>query len=129
MDDLTKILRLVEEGVLNPAEADRIIAALVADQRAEPAGTAASPESRGRAGTEAPAQANARHLRVQVSDGGRQVVNLRVPINVASFAAGIVPGLPDAEAERVREAIRSGTRGTIVDITSDDGDRVLITTE
>ena len=69
------------------------------------------------------------HLRVEITEGGRRVVNLRVPLNMASLAAGFVPGLPDDTAERVRSAIRAGERGPIVDITTDDGDRVLIVNE
>ena len=57
------------------------------------------------------------------------MVNLRVPINIASLAAGLVPGLPDAEAERIRASIRAGLRGPIVDVGSDDGERVLIISE
>ena len=68
-------------------------------------------------------------LRVEITEGGRRVVNLRVPLNMASLAAGFVPGLPDDTAERVRSAIRAGERGPIVDITTDDGDRVLIVNE
>jgi hypothetical protein len=129
MVELAKILRLVEEGALSPAEADRIIAALTTGERFDGAETAAPGGGHARANAEPATDARARHLRVHITEGGRQVVNLRIPINVASFAAGIVPGLPDSEAERVREAIRSGVRGSIVDITSEDGDRVLITTE
>ena len=124
MADLEKILRLVEEGALSPEEADRIIAALDREQAGPPPESGSTLRGAALADTE-----RARHLRVEISEHGRQVVNLRVPINVASFAAGFVPGLPDAEAERVRETIRTGARGPIVDITSDDGDRVLIVSE
>jgi hypothetical protein len=119
--EIQKILRLVEEGVLTPDEADTILAAL-ADERPDPAST-------GQAASEGGDTRPAGHLRIEITDNGRKVVNLRVPINVASFAAGIVPGLPDAEAERIREAIRTGTRGPIVDINSEDGNRVLIVSE
>jgi hypothetical protein len=70
-----------------------------------------------------------RHLRIEITDNGRRVVNLRVPINIASLAAGLVPGLPEAEAERIRASIRSGMRGPIVDVGTDDGERVLIISE
>jgi hypothetical protein len=128
MPDLEKILRLVEEGALTADEADRILASLAADQSSNdprpPADTASGPAS------ETPADPDvARHLRVEITERGRRVVNLRVPVNVASFAAGFVPGLPDEAAERIRTSIRAGLRGAIVDIGTDDGDRVLIVNE
>ncbi|CAN5667212.1 hypothetical protein BH23CHL7_BH23CHL7_12950 [soil metagenome] len=123
MPDVTKILRLVEEGALTPDEADQILAAL----DSEPAGQPLSAQPAGpQSGT---AGGPARHLRIEITDNGRKVVNLRVPINIASFAAGIVPGLSDTDAERIRQSVHAGVRGALVDITSDDGSRVLIVSE
>jgi hypothetical protein len=124
MPDLHKILRLVEEGALSAEEADQILASLAAGS-AEPAGT----EAANAAGAEPTDPDRARHLRVEITERGRPVVNLRVPVNVASFAAGFVPGLPDEAAERIRSSIRAGLRGPIVDIGTADGDRVLIVNE
>ena len=115
MPDVAKILRLVEDGTLTAEEADQILAGNAADPEAGPAAEA-DPDK-------------ARHLRVEITERGRRVVNLRVPVNVASFAAGFVPGLPDEAAERIRTSIRAGLRGPIVDIATDDGDRVLIVNE
>ena len=121
MADLDKILRLVAEGKLTPEEADEIIAALSAERPAQ-------------ASTEQPAAARrepagGRQLRIEVSEGGRRVVNLRVPLNIAGLASAFLPGLSDEDSERIRGAIASGIRGPIVDIGSDDGDRVLIVSE
>lgn len=122
MADVAKILRLVEEGALSPEEAEQILAALRGEDA--PAG----PRDPAAAAQGGPGE-RARHLRIEITEHGRQVVNLRVPINIASFAAGIVPGLPDADAERIRDTIRTGARGPLVDINSDDGSRVLIVSE
>jgi hypothetical protein len=128
MPDVEKILRLVEEGALTPDEADEILASLTADQSPNNPRPAAEPPDR--PASEAPPDSEAaRHLRVEITERGRRVVNLRVPVNVASFAAGFVPGLPDEAAERIRTSIRAGLRGPIVDIATDDGDRVLIVNE
>lgn len=129
MADVAKILALVEQGVLSPEEADQILAALGGDQPAT-AGSGrggSRPAEPGAAGHSAPT--GARHLRIQITDRDRQVVNLRVPLNIAGFAADFVPGLPDGEAERIRQAIRNGVRGPLVDIGSEDGERVLIVSE
>jgi hypothetical protein len=115
MPDVEKILRLVAEGALTPEEADRILSSL-ADEgpRDEPRETAGG---------------GARQLRIEVHEGGRRVVNFSVPLNVAGLASAFVPGLSDEDSDRIQSAIRSGQRGPIVDIGSDDGDRVLIVSE
>jgi len=114
MPDVEKILKMVEQGALTADEADQILATL-------------GPANRSSTRDDDPDKP--RHLRVEITEGGRRVVNLRVPLNLASVAAGFVPGLPEDAAERVRSAISAGQRGPIVDITTDDGDRVLIVNE
>ena len=113
MADVEKILRLVAEGALTAEEADEILAA-TRDS------TADAPTDKAE---------RARHLRIEVSDAGKRVVNLRVPLNIANWASGFLPGLSDQDADRIRGAIASGVRGTILDIDDDDGSRVLITSE
>ena len=126
MPDVDKILKMVEQGALTADEADQILATLAAD-KGQTADKSAGPADRASNKQDDPDKP--RHLRVEITEGGRRVVNLRVPLNMASVAAGFVPGLPDDAAERVRSAIRAGERGPIVDITTDDGDRVLIVNE
>src|SRR5687767_5618622 len=127
--DVEKILRLVSDGVLSPAEADEILGAIgaetaQADHAEQPQRPTIEQQPDGaRSGTAG------RHLRVQVSDGGRQVINLRVPMNIAGWATAFLPGLPDDYADRIRSAMASGERGPILDINSDDGSRVLIVSE
>lgn len=118
MADVEKILRLVAEGVLTPEEADEILAA-----------TAPAGADRPEPGPAAPTPGAARQLRIEVTDGGRRVVNLRVPINVAGWASAFLPGLSDEDGNRIRSAIASGMRGPILDIGSDDDNRVLIVSE
>ena len=125
MPDVEKILKLVEQGVLTADEADQILAVLAAKE-----GRGAADEAPPAARTPADA-ARPRNLRIEVTENGRRVVNLRVPVNIAAIAgfADIVPGLPREHAERIRDAVRDGLRGTIVDFSDDDGDRVLIVNE
>ena len=121
MADIAKILALVSEGKLSAQEADEILAALNARpaEAADPAAQAA-PSAQPQKTT---------HLRIEVTDGGKHVVNLRVPINIAGWASAFLPGLSERDSDRIRGAAASGTRGTILDITDDDGSRVLITSE
>jgi hypothetical protein len=148
-DPLDDLLRLVAEGRLSPAEAAPIIDALAAahetagrardaGDRARAAGEAA--RSAARSASEAardvgrrgpgdgtqPQPGPPRRLRVQVRDGGRAVVDLQLPGLLAELA-GAVPGIPADYADRVREAIRTGLRGPIVDVTDEDGSGVTIT--
>ena len=120
MTEVAKILNLVAEGKLTAQEADEILAALNAREASASAG--AAPAGNAQA-------ARTTHLRIEVTDGGRQVVNLRVPVNLAGWASRFLPGLSDADTDRIRGAVDSGSRGTILDITDDDGSRVLITSE
>lgn len=69
-----------------------------------------------------------RRLRVQVHDGGRTAVDLQLP-GVLAELAGAIPGIPPEYVERVREALRTGVRGPIVDVADEDGSGVTITLE
>ena len=124
MPEIAKILQLVAEGKLTAQEADEILAALNARE------ADASPDAARATSATAGAQAKkTTNLRIEVTDGGRHVVNLRVPVNIAGWARSFLPGLSDQDSDRIRGAVESGTRGAILDITDDDGSRVLITSE
>ena len=119
MADVDKILRLVAEGALTPQEADEILAALERSTTPPRAPTSSPREE----------ASGPRQLRIEVTEGGKRVVNLRVPLNVAGGATSFLPGLSDQETNRIRGALESGVRGPILDVGGDDGSRVLITSE
>ena len=134
-DPVEDVLRLVAEGRLTPAEAAPIIEALSAADRASrgPAAAPAVPDNRansGRArpsGSSGPSAASApNRIRVQVRENGRVVVDLQVPGALAGLA-GSLPGIPAGYADRVREALRTGLRGPIVDIRDEDDSGLTIT--
>jgi hypothetical protein len=108
-----------------PSQAARTAAdrTRAAGQAARDAGRASRPG--GSAGPASPA-GPPRCLRIQVRDGGRTVVDLQLP-GVLSELAGAVPGIPADYVDRVREALRTGIRGPIVDIVDEDGSGVTIT--
>ncbi len=140
-DPLEDVLRLVADGRLSPAEAAPIVDALAAARSATDQARAAADRARatGRT-TREPAGATGgsgarppgappgppRRLRVQVRDGGRTVVDLQLP-GVLAELAGAVPGIPADYVDRVREALRTGIRGPIVDVVDEDGSGVTIT--
>ena len=118
MSDVETVLRLVAEGHLTPDEAAPIIEALnVTVPKAE--ATAAEAQKLG----------GRRHLRIRVTERGRQVVNVRIPLPFAGMAMQMVPGLSGQQAERIKAAIDSGSIGPIIDVEEPDGDGVLISVE
>jgi hypothetical protein len=126
-DALESILRMVSDGRLTAEEAGPIIDALEAggathdDRRArtDPASGSAAP----------PAGGPGRALRVEVTEAGRKVVNLRVPLALGRAALQRVPGLSEATNDRIRDAIESGLTGPIVAVDDADGDGVRILIE
>lgn len=152
-DPLEQVLRLVAEGRLTADEAGPILAAL--DDREAPPGARKSAGARsGLPGDETvnpPPHFNPPHfnpppgdpqpgtgrfpdgrsasvLRIEVRDHGRPVVNLRLPIAAGRFALDSVPGLSGDQVDRLREALRSGAKGPLLEV-DDNGDGVRITLE
>ena len=115
-DALERVLRLVGEGRLTADEAGPILDAL------EGRGGPAEARTPGAADPPDPSTNRdpAKTLRIEVTDGGRAVVNLRIPLSLGRAALSQVPGISDATTDRIREAITAGIKGPIVDV--DDGD-------
>lgn len=143
-DDLDWILARVASGELTPDEAEPLVAAVTGST---PAASPVDPDAPTRTwetvtspssaadpgpppppGPEGPRTAT-RAVRIQVTDGGRNVVNLRVPMSLASLAGSVIPGLSEAQVGRLQQALRDGEIGTIVDVRDDEGSGVLIATE
>lgn len=71
-----------------------------------------------------------RQLRIKVTENGRQVVNLRIPIAFVDTALQFVPGLGGDQSQRIRDAVRAGAVGPILDVEDPDGGSgVLISVE
>jgi hypothetical protein len=114
-DPLDEVLRLVAEGWLTAEEAAPVIDALQAvgatddeapDEDAD--GPSASIGSRPRT------------LRLEVSEGGRNVVNLRVPISLGQMALDRIPGLSVDNLSSIRKALDEGLTGPILAVDEDD---------
>jgi hypothetical protein len=129
-DALDDVLRLVAEGRLTAAEAAPIIAALEApDAPPEPSvkdrhwwserGPDAERSDSSGVGS------GGRSVRLEVTEGGRTVVNLRLPAGLGEAAMLRVPGLSPAQVERIRSALADGLRGTLLEA-GEDGDGVRI---
>jgi hypothetical protein len=125
-EDLESILRRVASGELTPEDAEPLVAE--AARSTEQSGEhvpprSAEPEPGWRPGT------GQRNVTLRVIENGRQVVQLRLPNAWATLAGSALPGLSSAHAERIREAIRAGEVGPILDVRDEHGDGVVISTE
>ena len=83
------------------------------------------PGNRGSDSDDTPASA----VRIEVSDAGRKVINLRIPLALGRTALRGVPGLSEATTEQIREAISAGVRGPVFDVLDDKGDGVRVVIE
>ena len=130
-DELATILRLVAEGKLSADEAAPIIEALSLPPRrdADQAWAHSAHEDHAaRHGLHGEGRER-RRIRIQVSERGRRVVDLRIPLAFAAVAARAVPGIPDSYASLIERAVQEETLGAIVDTEDENGDGVLITLE
>ncbi|HEX7474149.1 MAG TPA: hypothetical protein VF323_13780 [Candidatus Limnocylindrales bacterium] len=134
-DALDDVLRLVAEGRLTAAEAAPIIAALeAAEPAADGKGAGHRPPDRAtrddrgsRSGSSSGTGSGGRSVRLEVTEGGRTVVNLRLPAGLGEAAMLRVPGLSPAQVERIRSALADGMRGTLLEAGEDgDGVRIVI---
>ncbi|MGZ6258772.1 MAG: SHOCT-like domain-containing protein [Candidatus Limnocylindrales bacterium] len=123
---LERVLRLVSDGRVSAEEAAPIIAALEDDgdagaQQAAGAGTGA--------GASRAASRIARQVRIEVTERGRSVVNLRVPVALGQAVVAMVPGLSPENSSRLKDALTLGEAGPILDVLDEDGDGVRIVLE
>ncbi len=142
-DPLDHVIRLVAEGRLTADEATPILAALDdrrdrdraagAGGRGQGSGSGAGggmPGGGATAGHAADVRDPdaARSLRIEVRDGTRTVVNLRLPLAIGRYALDRIPGLSGDQVARVREALSSGMTGPVLAV-DDDGGSVRIVIE
>ncbi|MDP9468208.1 MAG: hypothetical protein M3P32_05635 [Chloroflexota bacterium] len=127
-DELATVLRLVAEGKLSAEEAAPIIEVLRRPAAPRPPEPPFPFGSAGPTGPRGPGRG--RRVRIQVSQRGRKVIDVRIPLAFAAMAAKMVPGIPESYATLIAEAVETDTVGPIVDLAEDeDGDSVLISIE
>lgn len=122
-DAMDRILQLVAEGRLTAAEAGPILDALTAAGSSDQfdgshGSTGSASAGRSKASSDG---SPARAIRIEVSESGRTVVNLRVPLALGREALARIPGLSESLTDRVREAMASGFKGSIVDVDDEGG--------
>ena len=115
-DALDRVLRLVADGRLTAAQAAPILDALSAADEAVAQARAAFGE---RDDTDRP-PGSARSLRIEVVEGGRKIVNLRIPLSLGRLALEKIPGLSESHVDMVRRALDEGRSGTLLAIDDED---------
>jgi outer membrane receptor protein involved in Fe transport len=125
-DALESVLRLVAEGRLSAEEAGPILDAIEA--RTSPPASGDRDRDPG-TDTDTRRREPGRAIRLEVTENGRKVVNLRVPLALGRAALARVPGLSEATTDRIREAIEAGITGPIVHVDEGSGDGVRIVIE
>ncbi len=128
-DELQVILRMVAEGHLSPDEAAPVIEALTRSARPASSFAGGLGDDFPAASAEARPSSGGRQIRIRVSERGRQVVNLRIPLAFADMALRMVPGIGQEQTQRISAAVGSGAVGPILDVEDEDGDSVLISVE
>ena len=129
-DAFEEVLRLVAEGRLTAAEAAPILDALGDDDQAGSTTAERADEADAdSAGPTGPDRRIPTAIRIEVTEAGRRVVNLRVPVSLGRMALDRIPGLSGANVvDLVRRAVADGRSGTLLDI-DDEGDGVRIALE
>jgi hypothetical protein len=125
-DDLRGLRRLDRLG----QRIDRRVGRRIERAHARAEAALAGAEEKLAAARQGMAAGSGRQLRIRVTERGRQVVNLRIPIGFVESALRFVPGLGGDQSQRIRDAVRSGAVGPILDVEDPDGEGgVLISVE
>ena len=119
-EERLQILRMIQTGKISAEEGEKLIEAL---------------RSKGRL-PEGEAPSSSRWLRIRVSDAysGKVKVNVNLPIRLVDMvlkaAARFLPELDGSDMEELRESLRSGVQGKVLDVDQDeDGERIEIFVE
>jgi hypothetical protein len=113
---------MVADGRLSAAEAEPILAALDAAGR----GADADRQAGEWAGSGGDTPAAGRSIRLEVTEGGRVAVKLRLPASLGDLSLEDIPGLSRPSIDRIRAALATGRRGPVFEAIDEDGDGVRI---
>lgn len=122
VEERMQILKMIEEKKITAEEGARLLAALSASRKRQ--------ADAGRAPYEP------RWFRVHVTDlrSGRSKISVNIPMSLVNVAvkmgARFAPGMEGFDFDQVMEAVRSGQRGKVMDVTDEEqGKRLEIYVE
>ncbi len=124
VEERMRILKMIEAGKISAEEGAKLLSALDKSRK-----------TRRRATRYTSAEAGgepARWVRIRVSDtsSGRTKVNMNIPLGLVNMGLMVgsrfVPEVADLDIDQLREAIKSGMPGKILEVMDDDGELVEI---
>ena len=123
-NEIEKVLRLVEEGKINAKEGARLIELIKSPK--DPKATKEIPMKK--------------RLRIKVFEQEQQQINVTIPIRLVQvllkLGKGIATVIPESnkyiteeDVDAIAEAIEQQVEGEIINITSDEGERFIVSIE
>ena len=116
-EERMRVLKMIEEGKITAKEGARLLGALgKSDEQAR----------RQRGTAEAGGEGGGRWLRLRVSDtrSGKTRVNLTIPIGLVNMGLAVgarfVPDVAELDIEEIRDALRSGLNGKILEVRDEE---------
>lgn len=127
-EERMRVLRMIEEGTISAEEGTSLLKAL--EKSSKKSGRRASAPQSSSSG-----ENSGRWMRLRVSDtgSGRTKVNMTLPLGLVSMGlqvgARFVPEVNNLDVTQIRDALRSGVPGKILEVMDDDGELVEIFVE
>lgn len=126
-EEISKIITMVEEGKLASDEASALIAAL---KEGDQEGPVSAPEK----------GYLKKHLKVRIHSGEKENVRVNIPLRFVKWLLktghGIATSIPEAKAyaddinlDDILYAIDHGFTGNIIDLDTEEGERIVISIE
>jgi len=128
-EERMRVLRMIEEGKISAEEGTRLLKAIEKSSKKQGQRPSAPPPPSGSG------ENGGRWMRLRVSDtnSGRTKVNMTLPLGLVSMGlqvgARFVPEVNNLDVSQIRDALRSGAPGKILEVMDDDGELVEIFVE
>ena len=126
-EERMRVLRMIEEGKIS--EEGTLLLKAIEKSSKKPGRRQSTPQP------PTPGDGSGRWMRLRVSDtdSGRTKVNMTLPLGLVSMGlqvgARFVPEVNNLDVTQIRDALRSGVPGKILEVMDDDGELVEIFVE
>jgi hypothetical protein len=132
-DPLDTLLELVASGRLTAEEAAPLIDALQGPAARAPLagdGQAGATAGEGSPRSSRDDRSLPKALRIEVTEDGRRVINLRIPLSLGRMGLDHIPGLSSDIVSQIHQALDQGFAGSLLVVDEGDaGDGVRISLE